>query len=114
MGLAHPYTVAHFARSFVDILCKLHGMPKTIVSDRDIVFISNFWQEFFLLQHTRLQMNSTYHPQTEVQTEQVNQCLETYLRCFVELQPKHWVKWLPWEEWSYNTSYHEATRLTPL
>ncbi|KAM2104972.1 hypothetical protein ACFX1R_015518 [Malus domestica] len=113
LPLAHPYTAHSVAQIFTDHIFKLHGMPSSIVSDRDPVFISSFWREFFKLQGSKLCFSSGFHPQTNGQTEVLNRCLETYLRCFCSLQPKQWLKWLPWAEWSYNTSYHSTAKMTP-
>jgi hypothetical protein len=61
----------------------------------------------------QLRMSSSYHPQTDGQTERVNQCLETFLRCFVHTCPSRWVRWLPLAEYWYNTSTHSALGRTP-
>jgi hypothetical protein len=60
-----------------------------------------------------LKMSSSYHPQTDGQTERLNQYLETFLRCFVHACPKDWSKWLPLAEFWYNTSFHSALNHTP-
>jgi hypothetical protein len=60
-----------------------------------------------------LQYTTTYHPQTDGQSERVNQCLENYLRCMVILEPKKWLAWLPLAEWWYNTNYHTSLKCTP-
>jgi hypothetical protein len=92
---------------------KLHGLPSAIVSDRDKIFLSQLWQEMFKLARFSLQMSSAYHPQTDCQTERVNQCLETFLRCFVHACPKQWFHWLHLAEFWYNTSWHSALEDSP-
>lgn len=111
--LRHPFTAATVAREFVHSVVKLHGFPLTVVSDRDKFFISSFWHSLFKLQGTVLCMSSSYHPQTDGQTEVVNRTLEQYLRCFTCDKPKKWNEWLSWAEYSYNTSVHSSTKMIP-
>lgn len=111
--ISHPYTAVTVARIFFDNIFKLHGMPLTIVCDRDPAFTSLFWRELFDLNGTRFNFSSAYHPQTDGQTEVVNRTLEMYLRCFTSSQPKLWTKWLSWAEYCYNTSVHSATGKSP-
>ncbi|CAM8943168.1 unnamed protein product [Rhodiola kirilowii] len=113
MPLAHPYSAASVAQCFLDHVFKLHGFPKSITSDRDAVFLSDFWRELFTIQGVDLNMSTAYHPQFDGQTEVVNRCLETYLRCMCSDKPHLWSKWLPLAEWWYNTTFHSATQLTP-
>ena len=87
LPLAYPFTAAQVAQVYMDNVFKLHSMPEAIVSDRDTVFTSQFWQNVFKLAKAKLRMSTTYHPQTDGQTEHVNQCMETYLRCFISSCP---------------------------
>lgn len=61
----------------------------------------------------KLRRSTAYHPQTDGQTKVVNQSVETYLCCFAMGTPKQWSKWLPWAEFSYNTTHHTSTQVTP-
>ena len=88
ISLAHPYTSSKIAQIFVAHIIKLHGMPTSIVSDRDPTFTSAFWRELFRLQGTTLKMSTSYHPQIDGHTEVVNKSYENYLRCFAHDRPK--------------------------
>uniref|UniRef100_A0A0A9G525 Integrase catalytic domain-containing protein n=1 Tax=Arundo donax TaxID=35708 RepID=A0A0A9G525_ARUDO len=62
---------------------------------------------------TQLNMSSSYHPQTDGQTERLNQCLEAFMRCFVHSCPRRWSQWLPLAEYWYNIAYHSTLKKTP-
>ena len=107
----------HFARKvaelFTSIITRLHGLPRSIISDRDPLFASKFWKNLFALSGTKLRLSSSYHPQTDGQTEVANRIVEQYLRAFVHRKPSSWGQFLLGAEWSYNTSCHSGTGVTP-
>jgi hypothetical protein len=111
--IKHPYTATSVAKLFLDNIVKLHGMPHSIVSDRDTIFVSSFWKELFKLYKVNLHLSTAYHPQTDGQTERVNQCLEMYLRCSIQDSPKTWKSWLSLAELWYNSSYHTSIGCSP-
>jgi hypothetical protein len=111
--LSHPFSAATVAMAFMDHVYKLHGPPEQIISDRDRIFNSLFWRQLFAMSGTTLKMSSSYHPETDGQTERVNQCLEGYLRCFAHACPSKWIQWLTMAEYWYNTSLHFGLGKSP-
>jgi transposase InsO family protein len=111
--MSHPFVALQVAQAYMDHIYKLHGLPDSLVSDRDRIFTSAIWRELFKLSNTRLLISSSYHPQIDGQIERLNQCLENYLRCSVHSCPKQWSKWLSMAEFWYNTSYHTALGRIP-
>ena len=76
IALSHPFSTKIIAEKFMEDVIKLHGMPKSIISDQYPIFVNKFWQEFFNMLGTKLKLRSAYYPQTDGQTEVVNCFLE--------------------------------------
>jgi hypothetical protein len=111
--LGHPYSATSVAKAFFEEVVRLHGFPCSIVSDRDPVFTSSFWTELFKLARVKLQMSSVFHPQSDGQSEVVNRVITMHLRCPVGDRPKSWLRWFPWAEYCYNTSFQSALKCSP-
>src|SRR6266481_2199343 len=90
-----------------------HGMPSDIVSDQGKHFISHFWRSLCQLLGVKVNLSMAYHPETDGQTERVNQILEHYLRIYINYQQDDWVHLLPLAEFAYNNTQHSATGVTP-
>ncbi|CAI7808039.1 unnamed protein product [Closterium sp. NIES-53] len=101
------------ARLFFDRIITIHGIPATLISDRDPKFTSKFWKELMGLLGTKLAMSSAYHPQTDGQTERLNQVVEQLLRTACKDNVSHWDTQLPTLEFAYNNASHAATGKTP-
>ncbi|GKV11638.1 hypothetical protein SLEP1_g22878 [Rubroshorea leprosula] len=105
------------ATNIVDLFFKdvvrLHGIPRTIVSDRDVKFLSYFWKTLWGKLGTNLLFSTTCHPQIDGQTEVVNRTLSTLLRYIIQKNLKNWEECLPHIEFAYNQSVHSATNCLP-
>ena len=111
--LKSGFTAKVVATAFFDSIVKLHGFPQGIVSDRDPLFVSNFWRQLMNHSGVALKHSSAYHSQSDGQTEVVNHCLKQYLRAFASDYPAAWLQFLPWAELFYSTSFHSAIGMTP-
>ena len=107
------YKAVQIAHLFMQNVFHLHGLPKVIISDRDVKFTSTFWRTLFAELGTQLNFITTYHRQTDGQTERVNQVLEDMLRAYVMLKPGQWEEYLHLVEFAYNNGYHTSTQLSP-
>jgi hypothetical protein len=97
---------------FFSEIVHLHGVPTTIVSDRDAKFLSHFWRTLWLKLRTKLLFSTTCHSQTDGQTEVVNHTLSTILRAILKSNLKLWEKCLPHIEFAYNRSVHSTMNLS--
>ena len=113
IALATEATATDVANKFVFEIWRTHGLPDKIISDRDTNWTGEFWQGICKLLHIKRKLSTAFHPQTDGQTEMVNQTLETYLRTFINYNQDDWFQMLPLAEFAYNNSYTTATKSTP-
>lgn len=101
------------ARLYRDHVWKLHGLPIKVICDRGPQFVSKFMKELNSILGITTAASTAYHPQTDGQTERVNQEIEQYLRLFISHRQDDWVEWLALAEFSYNNRVQASTRQTP-
>jgi hypothetical protein len=106
-------TTADLAKIFAKEIWKSHGLPTDIVSDRDSRFTSTTWKAFIGTLGIKPRMSIAFHPQTDRQTERLNQTIEAYLRSFVNHELDDWVDLLPMAEFAYNNSVTSVIGLSP-
>jgi transposase InsO family protein len=107
------YKVQKYKEIYIARMLCLHCVPKTIISDRGSQFVARFWEKLHASLGTRLIHSSAYHPQTDDQTERVNQILEDVLKACVLEHHRSWDQNLPWAKFSYNNSYQESLKMAP-
>src|SRR6202453_3401529 len=99
------------ARLFLENVWRHHGLPDEVISDGGSAFVSKFSKELATLLGIGLTPSTAHHPQTDSQTERVNQEIETYLHVFINHHQDDWADWLPIAE--YNNHIHASTHCTP-
>jgi len=106
-------SLEEIVKIYRDNIWKLHGVPRKILSDRGLQFASKFMEEFTKALGTRRQLPTAYHPQTDGQTERINQEIGTFLRHYVNYQQDDWTNWLATAEFQYNNKKHATIGRTP-
>lgn len=101
------------AELFLRDVWKLHGTPEKTISDRGTQFNSKFMRHLYKRLGIKPSFSTAYHPQTDGQTERVNQSIEHFLRGYISHEQDDWVKWLPMAEFAYNNAKHSATGKSP-
>ena len=92
---------------------KLHGLPESIVSDKEPQFVAELTKELNRILGIRTKLSMAFHPQTDGQTERMNQELEQYLQFFIKHRQKDWLEWLAAAEFAINNKVHMATEISP-
>jgi hypothetical protein len=105
------YSGLQLAELYMSRIVCLHGVPKKIVSDRGTQFTLMFWERLYETLDTQLRFSSAYHPQTDGQTERVNQILEDMLRACALQYGRSWDNSLLYDEFSYNNNYEESLKM---
>ncbi|WVZ62294.1 hypothetical protein U9M48_012058 [Paspalum notatum var. saurae] len=107
------YRANTYAELYIAKIVSLHGVPRTITSDRGSVFVSRFWEQLQNALGTKLIHSSAYHPQTSGQVERVNQIVEDMLRACALTYSTKWDECLPLAEFAYNNSYQKSLNMAP-
>ena len=106
-------TAPDIATIFFSTIFRYHGLPKVIISDRDVKFTSKFWEALFKQLGTKLAMSTAFHLQTDGQTEQMNRTMKEMLRAYTNYKQNDWDELLPAVEFAYNNSKNISTGFIP-
>ena len=106
-------TAKEMVRLFITNIYRTHGPSDTIISDRGPQFISEFWTEFCRILGIKLKLSTAFHPQTDGQTEVMNQYLDQRLRPFINYHQDNWSALLPIMDYAQATLLHDSTGLSP-
>ncbi|MBW0564187.1 hypothetical protein O181_103902 [Austropuccinia psidii MF-1] len=106
-------TALDLAQIFISHVFSKHGLPISIVSDRGSLFVSSFWTQLCQQLKISRDLSTSFHIETDGETERVNQILEQYLRMYVSYHQDDWNTWLPLAEFAYNNAEHSSTKHSP-
>jgi len=106
-------SVEGLARLFRDNVWKLHGLPENIISDKGLQFTAGLMRKLNEILGIKSKLSTAFHPQTDGQTERVNQELKQYLKMFIDHRQEQWLEWLGMAEFAYNNKVHSSTKISP-
>jgi hypothetical protein len=106
-------TAEDTAYVFLRNVAAQHGMPDELISDRDKLFTSHFWDSLTAQLGPKLRLSTAFHPESDGQTERTNQTLEQYLRCYINYPQNNWVEYLPIAQFAYNSAPSESSKVSP-
>ncbi|MBW0563568.1 hypothetical protein O181_103283 [Austropuccinia psidii MF-1] len=106
-------TALELPQIFISHVFSKHELPVSIVSDRGCLFVSSFWTNLCQQPKISRDISTAYHPETDGQTERVNQIIEQYLQMYVSYHQDDWHTWLPLSEFAYNNAEHSSTKQSP-
>ena len=105
-------TVEGLARLFRDNVWKLHGLPESVILDREPQFAAGLTKELNKMLEIETKLSTAYHPETDGQTERTNQELEQYLRIYINHRQNNWSEWLVTAEFTFNNKVHTAMKMS--
>ncbi|MBW0491992.1 hypothetical protein O181_031707 [Austropuccinia psidii MF-1] len=106
-------TALDLAQIYISQVFSKHGLPVGIVSDRVSLFVSSFWTQLFQQLKISRDLSTAFHPETDGQTERVNQIIEQYLWIDFSYHQYDWHTWLPLAEFAYSNAEHASTKQSP-
>ena len=113
LPIREKFSPHKLAELFMNHIVSFHGVPVSIISDRDPRFTSRFWKRLMKELGVKLNLSTAFHPQTDEQSERTIQTLEDMLRSCVLQFKGHWNEYLPLVEFTYNNSYHSSIEMSP-
>jgi transposase InsO family protein len=107
------YKVINISEIFMEEIFSLHGIPKMVISNRDVKFTSNFWKELFAGSGINLNFSTIYHLETDGKIERMNQIIKEILRMYVRKKPTKWEEYLHLFELTYKNGYQASSKMSP-
>jgi hypothetical protein len=107
------FKAINIAEIFMKEIFRVHGIPKMVISERDVKFTSSFWKELFAELNTNLNFSTSYHLETDEQTERKNPIIDDMLHMYIRTKPSKWEDYMYFVEFAYNNGYQNSAKMSP-